>query len=70
MLGRQAAAVTVRIPAGQLPGRRIERVGMCPAVVFGQGPADAAGPAGDGAVEELASRHRQMGDRHGVAARR
>jgi hypothetical protein len=54
----------------RLLGRRLERAGMGPAVVLGQGLADGAGPVGEVAVAELASRHRQMGNGHGEAARR
>ena len=41
---------------------------MGPAVVPGQDLADHAGPAGDGAVADLAARDRKMGNGHGEAA--
>jgi len=72
MLPRQATAVTVRglAFAGGLPGHRVGRFGMDPAVVLGQGLADSAGPIPDGAVADLAARDRQLGDGHGEAAGR
>jgi hypothetical protein len=56
--------------AGGLPGREVERFGMGPAVVLGQGLADSAGPVRDRAVADLATRDREMSDRYREAAGR
>jgi hypothetical protein len=52
-----------------LPGGRVECFGMGPAIMLGEDLADSAGPVGDRAVADLAARDRQLGDRHGEAAR-
>jgi hypothetical protein len=52
-----------------LPESRVECFGMGPAIVLGEDLADSAGPVGDRAVTDLAARDRQLGDRHGEAAR-
>ena len=54
----------------RLPGRQVERFGMGPAVVLGQGIADRAGPVSDRTVADVATRDREMGDRHGEVAGR
>jgi hypothetical protein len=53
---------------GRLPGREAGRLGMGPAGVPGHDLAEVAGPAGDGAVADLAARDRKMGNGHGEAA--
>jgi hypothetical protein len=64
MLGRQASAMTPRVSAEWLPGPEVERFGMVPAVVLSQGLADSARPVRDRPVADLATRDREMGDRH------
>jgi hypothetical protein len=54
----------------RLPGRDAERFGMGPAVVPGQDLAEAAGPVRDGAVTDLATGDRQLGNGHREAAGR
>ena len=46
-------------------GRQAGRLGTGPAVVPGQDPAEGAGPAGDGAVADLAVRDPKRGSGHG-----
>ena len=65
----QSASATV--PAGSLRrllGREAERFGMGPAVVLGQDLTEAAGPVRDGAVADLATGDRQLGDGYREAA--
>ena len=62
-----AAADSTGSLRGRLPGREAGRFGTGPAVVPGR-PAEGAGPAGDGAVADLAARDRKMGNGHGEAA--
>jgi hypothetical protein len=62
--------VTVRVTAEWLPRSEVERFGMGPAVVLGQGFADSPGPVRDRAVAHLATRDREMSDRHREAAGR
>lgn len=47
---------------GRLPGRQAGCLGMGPAVVPGQDLAEVAGPAGDGAVADLAAGDRTTGN--------
>ena len=56
--------------AGGLPGGQAERFGMGPAVVLGQGLAEAAGPVRHGAAADLAAGERQLGNGDGEAAGR
>ena len=51
------------------PGRRGEDIRMLPAVVLGQGGAGLAGPAGDGALADLAAADRKAGDGDGETRR-
>jgi hypothetical protein len=53
-----------------LPGREAERFGMGPPVVFGQDLAEAARPVRHGAVADLATGDRQLGNGHREAAGR
>ncbi len=46
---------------GRLPGRQAERFGIGPVVVLGQDLAEVRGPAGEGAVAELAAREAEGG---------
>src|SRR5260370_17680165 len=57
----------LRVGSGRLPGRRGEDIRMLPAVVLGQGGAGLAGPAGDGALADLAAGDRKAGDGDGEA---
>jgi hypothetical protein len=61
---------TVRVPVQRLPGPEVERFGMGPAVVLGQGFADGPGPVRDRAVADLATRDREMSNCHREAAGR
>ena len=54
----------------RLPVRKAERFGMGPAVVLGQGLAEAAEPVRHGAVADLAAGERQLGNGDGEAAGR
>lgn len=54
----------------RLPGRKAECFGMSPAVVLGQGIAEAAGPVGHGAAANLAAGERQLGNGDREAAGR
>ena len=54
----------------RLLGRDAERLGMGPAVVLGHDLPEAAGPVGDGAVADLATGDRQLGNGHREAAGR
>ena len=56
--------------ARRLPGREAERFGMGTAVVLGQSLTEAAGPVRDGAVADLATGDRQLGNGHREAAGR
>jgi hypothetical protein len=51
-------------------GRDAERFGMGLPVVFGQDLAEAAGPVRHGAVADLATGDRQVGNGHRKAARK
>ncbi len=53
---------------GQLPGRDAECSGVGPAVVLGQDLAEIAGPVCDGAVADLATGDRKVGNGHREAA--
>jgi hypothetical protein len=53
-----------------LLGREAERFGVGPAVVLGQDLTEAAGPVSDGAVADLATGDRQLGNGHRKAAGR
>jgi hypothetical protein len=50
---------------GRLPGRQAGRLGMGPAGMPGQDPAEVAGAAGHGAVADLAARAPDRGNGHG-----
>ena len=63
-----AAADSTGSLRGRLPGREAGRLGTGRAAVPGQGPAEVAGPAGDGAVADPAARDRKRGHGHGEAA--
>jgi hypothetical protein len=63
-----AAADSAESLRDLLPGREAGRLGTGPAAVPGQGLAEVAGPAGDGAVADPAARDREMGNGHGEAA--
>ena len=54
----------------QLSGCEVERFGMDPAVVLGQDLREGAWPVRDGAVADLASGDRKLGDGHREAAGR
>jgi hypothetical protein len=56
--------------ARRLLGREAERFGMGTAVVLGQNLTEAAGPVRDGAVADLATGDRQLGNGHREAAGR
>ena len=60
----------LRAARGRLPGRDAERFGMGPAVVPGQDLTEAAGPVRGGAVADLATGDRQLGDGHREATGR
>jgi hypothetical protein len=66
----------VTVPAGNagslrgLLRRDAERFGMGPAVVLGQDLTEAAGPVRHGAVADLATGDRQLGNDHREAAGR
>jgi hypothetical protein len=53
----------------RLLGRYAERFAMGPAVVLDQDLTEAAGPVRDGAVADLATGDRQLGNGHREAAR-
>jgi len=55
---------------GRLPGRDAERFGMGLAVMLGQDLTKAAGPVRHGAVADLATRDRQLGQGNREATRR
>ena len=62
---------TCGVNAGNLRsllGREAERFAMGPAVVLSQDLTEAAGPVRDGAVADLATGDRQLGDGHREAA--
>jgi hypothetical protein len=58
----------MRAARGRLLGRYAERFGMGPAVVLGQDLTEAAGPVRHGAVADLATGDRQLGNDHREAA--
>ena len=60
----------MRAACGGLLGRDAERLGMGPAVVPGQDLTEAAGPVRHGAVADLATGDRQLGNGHREAAGR
>jgi len=60
----------MRAACGGLPGRDTERFGMEPAVVPGQDLAEAAGPVRHGALADLATGDRQLGNGHRETAGR
>jgi hypothetical protein len=60
----------MRAACGGLLGRDAERFGMGPAVVPGQDLTEAAGPVRHGALADLATGDRQLGDGHREAAGR
>jgi hypothetical protein len=64
--------VTARNASGarRLQGREAERYGMGTAVVLGQNLTEATGPVCDGAVADLATGYRQLGNGHREAAGR
>ena len=61
---------TMRPSRGGLPGKDAERCGMGPAVVLGQDLTEATGPVRHGAVADLATGDRQLGNGHREAAGR
>jgi hypothetical protein len=71
-LGQSAPTVTARnaSSARRLLGREAERFWMGTAVVLGQNLTEAAGPVRDGAVADLATGYRQLGNGHREAAGR
>jgi hypothetical protein len=58
----------MRAACGGLPGRDPKRFGMGPVVMLGQDLTEAAGPVRHGAMADLATGDRQLGDGHGEAA--
>jgi hypothetical protein len=72
-LSRKAAGDGDDTSRGAVEGYRAgkaERFGMGPAVVLGQGLAEAAGPVCRGAAADLAAGERQLGNGDGEAAGR
>ena len=59
-----AGARSVRDGLSAATGGEAERFGMGPAIVLGQDLAEVAWPVRDGAVADLATRDRKMGDGH------
>ncbi len=77
LAGLEQAAGTEAQAGGQpgatlrrLLGREAERFGMGPAVVLGQDLTEAAGPVRDGAVADVATGDRQLGNGHREAVGR
>lgn len=70
LLGHSRMLARRRLPRlrERLPGRKAEFFRMVPAVVLGQDLAQVAGLVCDGALADLAARHRQLGDGYREAA--
>jgi hypothetical protein len=60
----------MRAASGGLLGRDAERFGMGPAVVLGQDLTEATGPVRHGALADLATGDRQLGNGHREATGR
>lgn len=67
---RPTSATITRDLRDELLGYGLKRFRMDPAVVLGQDLSDRAGPVSDGAVTDLATGDRKLGDGHGEAAGR